>query len=308
MSEIVTTSAGEAPAASPAAPAAHAAHAANTAAGHKQPWGPWRQQLAAIIRLELRKGFFGGRSLWLYLLAMAPLVILGGRLLFASRIVTDPSNISDAGLFYALIYRVFTLRFVIMLGCVAIFGNLIRREMLDRSLHYYFLSPVRRELLVVGKYLTGLIVSVGVFGIATVIGFVLAYLPHDFGVVQSFLLRGPGLGHLAAYLLVTTLACVGYGAVFLAFGSFVKSPALPALAVFTWEGILFLLPPLLKKISVIHYLQALCPVPIPEAPLALLADPPSPWVAVPGLLIFSAAMLALSAWKIRKMEISYEED
>lgn len=304
MSEIVTTSAGE---------ATNPAHASTalpaTAAGSRKPGSPWRQQLGAIVRLELRKGFFGGRSLWLYLLAMAPLVILGGRVVVSQyEEVVDPTNLSDAHLFFALIYRVFTLRFVIMLGCVAIFGNLIRREMLDRSLHYYFLSPVRRELLVAGKYLTGLIVSVGVFSVMTVLGFILAYLPHDGRAVQSFLLRGPGLGHLAAYLLVTVLACVGYGAVFLAFGSFVKSPALPALAVFTWEGILFLLPPLLKKISVIHYLQALCPVPIPEAPLALLADPPSPWVAVPGLVIFSAAMLALSAWKVRKMEISYEED
>ena len=44
------------------------------------------------------KGYFGGRSLWLYLLAMAPLVILSGRLLFASRVVTDPSNISGSRL------------------------------------------------------------------------------------------------------------------------------------------------------------------------------------------------------------------
>lgn len=294
MSEIVTHPAGE---------------AATTTTGSRRPWGPWRQQLAAIVRLELRKGYLGGRSLWLYLLALAPLVILGGRVVISQyQEVVDPTNLSDSHLFFALIYRVFTLRFVIMLGCLAIFGNLIRREMLDRSLHYYFLSPVRRELLIAGKYLTGLIVSVAVFGLATVIGFVLAYMPHASAPVQSFLFRGPGFGHLAAYLLVTTLACIGYGAVFLAFGSFVKSPAIPAFVMFTWEGILFLLPPLLKKISVLHYLQALCPVPIPEAPLALLADPPSPWVAVPGLVIVSGAMLALSAWKIRKMEISYEED
>lgn len=290
MSEIVTTTATDRPAGR---------------AG--KPWDLWRRQVLAIIRLELRKGFFGGRSLWLYLLALAPLVILGMRAILP-RAVPDPSSIGDASLFFAGIYQIFTMRFVLVLGCVAIFGNLIRREMLDRSLHYYFLSPVRRELLVVGKYLTGLIVSVGVFSISTLIGMMLAYLPHDMRAVQSFFLRGPGFGHLAAYLLTTVLACVGYGAVFLAFGTFVKSPALPAFAVFTWEGILFLMPPLLKKFSVVHYLQALCPVPIPEAPLAIMADPPSPWVAVPGLLIVSTALLALSAWKVRRMEVSYEED
>ena len=83
---------------------------------------------------------------------------------------------------------------------------------------------------------------------------------------------------------MTFLACIGYGAVFLVFGFFFRSPAIPALAVFGWELIHFLLPPLLKKISVIHYLQSLCPVPVSEGPLAMLSDAPSPWVAILGLL------------------------
>ena len=107
---------------------------------------------------------------------------------------------------------------------------------------------------------------------------------------------------------MTALACIGYGAVFLAVGFFFKSPAIPALAVFGWEKIHFLLPPLLKKISVIHYLQSLCPVPISQGPLAILADAPSPWVAVPGLLGLTLVLLGLSAWKIRRMEILYTED
>ena len=107
---------------------------------------------------------------------------------------------------------------------------------------------------------------------------------------------------------MTFLACVGYGAVFLFFGFFFKSPAIPALAVFGWEGIHFLLPPLLKKVSVFYYLQSLCPVPVSEGPLAPLSDAPSPWLAVPGLLLFAALLVALSAWKIRRMEIKYEEE
>jgi hypothetical protein len=120
--------------------------------------------------------------------------------------------------------------------------------------------------------------------------------------------KGPGLGHLAAYLLVTVLGCVGYGAMFLAFGSFVRSPIIPALAFFGWEFLHFLLPPLLKKMSVIHYLLSLCPVPLSQGPLAILSDAPSPWVAIPGLLMLSAVLVALSAWRARRMEVAYEED
>jgi ABC-type transport system involved in multi-copper enzyme maturation permease subunit len=271
------------------------------------PWNLWRRQVGAVMRLELRKNFSGTRAIWLYLLAFSPLLILLMRVILP-RAVSDPANIGEATQGLAILFQTFMLRVVIFLACVAIFGNLIRREMLDRSLHYYFLSPMRREVLVVGKYLTGLVVSVTVFGLMTLLAFVLAYLPHQGSVVQEFLTRGPGLGQLGAYLLVTVLACVGYGAVFLTFGSFVKSPALPALVVFGWEGLQVFLPPLLKKMSVIHYLQGLCPVPVPLGPFAIPADAPSPWVAVPGLLIFSALLLALSAWKVRRMEVSYEED
>jgi ABC-type transport system involved in multi-copper enzyme maturation permease subunit len=286
VSEIVTT---------PALPAR---------GGAGLPWGHWWRQVLAIMRLDIRKGF--RRSWGLYLLALAPVFILTLRIVIPGA-ADHPGGVPGATEFFAQIYQTFMVRIVIFLACVAIFGNLIRREMLDRSLHYYFLSPVRREVLVAAKFLTGLLIAFFLFGLSTLVSFFLAYVPHESTEVQSFLFHGAGLGYLGAYLLVTFLACVGYGAVFLALGFFFKSPAIPALAVFGWEAILFLLPPLLKKVSVFHYLQSLCPFKISEGPIALLADAPSPWVAIPGLLVLALALVALSAWKIRGMEISYDE-
>jgi ABC-type transport system involved in multi-copper enzyme maturation permease subunit len=270
-----------------------------------RPWGLWKSQVLAVIRLELRKSFLNRRVVGLLLLAMQPVFIMTMRAILPEA-VDDPANLADATQGFSAAYQGFILRIVVFLGCVILFGNLIRQEVLNRSLHYYFLSPIRRELLVVAKYLTALTVALVLFGSSTLASYLLAYAPH--AGVERFFLHGPGVGHLGAYLLVTALGCVGYGAVFLAFGFFFKSPAIPALLVFGWEGINFLLPPLLKKVSVIHYLQSLCPVPFDHGPLAILADAPSPWVAIPGVLLVSAALLALSAWKIRKMEISYEED
>jgi ABC-type transport system involved in multi-copper enzyme maturation permease subunit len=268
------------------------------------PWGQWWSQLRAIVRLELRKGF--RRSFGLLLLALAPLFIVVLRMIVPGG-VRDASDVGAATQFFAGFYQAFVLRIVIFLACVAIFGNLIRRETLDRSLHYYFLSPVRRELLVVAKYVTGLIVSFALFGLTTALSFVLTYLPHDSAAVSHFISQEHGLGHLASYLLVTLLACVGYGAVFLFFGFFFKSPAMPALVVFGWEGIHFLLPPLLKQVSVIHYLQSLCPVKVSEGPIAILSDAPAPWVSVVGLSALAVVLVAVSAWKIRRMEITYDE-
>lgn len=269
-----------------------------------RPWGLWRSQLLSVMRLEMRKGFLGRRSILLLVLALQAPFILTLRALIPGA-VHDPANLASATEGFSILYQTFILRLVVFLGCVTIFGNLVRREVMDRSLHYYFLSPMRRELLVVAKYLTGLIAAVVVFGGSTLLSFALSYAPQT-GVSQ-FMLRGPGLAHLGMYLTATLLACVGYGAVFLTFGFFFKSPAIPALLVFGWEGVNFLLPPFLKKVSIIHYVQALCPVPFDHGPLAVLATPPPLWVAIPGVLLVSAILLAVSAWKIRTMEINYEE-
>jgi ABC-type transport system involved in multi-copper enzyme maturation permease subunit len=271
------------------------------------PWRLWRRQVAAILRLELRKSFLGRRALGLYLLALAPPAMLTVRLLLP-RAIYDPGNVGEATMLMAGVYQGFILRIVLFLGCVAIFGGLIRREVLDRSLHFYFLAPVRRELLVTAKYLTALLVSFGLFGASTAASFFLAYLPHDARLRSAFLFHGPGLAHLGSYLLVTALACAGYGAAFLALSFLVRSPAIPALALFGWETIHFLLPPVLKQLSVIHWLQALCPVPLAEGPFALLSDAPSTGASVGGLLALSLVLLMVAALRIRRMEVLYLED
>lgn len=269
-------------------------------------WSLRRRQLLAAVRLELKKGFLGRRSIRVLLLAAAPVAIAVLHLLFDKP--EDPGNVGEVATGFAVLYQGFFLRLMTFWGSVLIFGNLVRGDLLERSLHFYFLSPVRRELLAGAKYLTGLLVALTVFGLSTVATFLLAYASYDWNAVARFLFDGPGLGHLGAYVATTALACLGYGATFLALGFFVKSPALPAVAVFGWENLHFLLPPALKKLCFIHYLQALCPVPISEGPLAIVADAPSIWVAVPGLLGLTVVMLALSAWKIRRMEILYTED
>jgi hypothetical protein len=104
---------------------------------------------------------------------------------------------------------------------------------------------------------------------------------------------------------VTILACIGYGAVFLIIGLRFRNPIIPALILYGWEWINFLLPPGLKKISVIHYLTSLVPVPMSEGPFAVLAEPTPAWISVPSLVLFTAVVLFLASLHIRRMEISY---
>jgi hypothetical protein len=74
---------------------------------------------------------------------------------------------------------------------------------------------------------------------------------------------------------------------------------------YLWEWINFLLPPLLKKVSVIHYLNSLTPVLISEGPFAVVADPTPAWIAIPSMLVVTLLVLIIAAQRIRHMEISY---
>lgn len=266
----------------------------------------WRQ-LWVVVRLEMRQELLRRRSLVLYLLALLPVGIFAARALLASFTGRHETVAGVTGEL-AKAFQSFLLPMVIFFSCAFIFANLVRREIVERTLHYGFLAPLRREVLLVGKYLAGVIAAFLLFGASTAATFLLAYLPVGRLAISGFLLRGGGLVQLAAYLGVTLLAVIGYGAFFLAVGALLKSPAIPAFVLFGWESILFLLPPLLKKLSFAYYLRALCPVPVSEGPLALLADSPARLPAVLGLLLLSAALLALAAWRLRRTEILYGED
>jgi hypothetical protein len=186
--------------------------------------------------------------------------------------------------------------------------NLFRGELVDRSLHYYFLSAVRREVLVVGKYVSGLVTSIVLFTGTTVIAMLLLYFPHFYSQSLRYFTEGRGLSQILTYAGITILACVGYGAFFLVVGLFVRNPIIPALLLYGWEWLNFLLPPLLKKISVIHYLNSLVPVPVNEGPFAVVADPTPAWIAIPSMLLVTLLVLVLAAYRIRHMEIRYGSD
>lgn len=350
----------------------------------------WLSQIAAVIRLEMRKTFFSKRGLWVYLVALAPVAIttihslveltqMEQRRAFATarpvasevlqavkpgmttaevielagephvrREVIRPTNRSDyfqytdgvnSYLFiffkdkltginrstrdtiqqdtviFATIFQFFFLRLAIFFGCVGVFTNLFRGELLDRSLHYYLLTPLRREVLAVGKYLSGLIATTVIFTASTVLQLWTLSWHFDANEVSAYM-NGGGWSHMLAYVGVTIAACVGYGSVFLAAGLLFKNPIIPAAAVEVWESINPFLPAALKKISIIFYLQSMCPiVALPDEnmnPILKLlvssAEPVSVTVSVLGLLAVTGVVLTLAGRLARNLEINYSAD
>src|SRR5215471_13233030 len=216
----------------------------------------WFSQVLAVMRLELKKTFFARRSLWVYVLAFAPVLLFAAHSILRARgqerlaqlVATHPvsaqalrsikvgdsredvekvgepyfqssgrlrtegvrgdalskytdgrsdvevlfergkvkhvrrvdrETLAQGSLVFASSFQTYFLRLAIFFGCVGLFINLFRGEMLDKSLHFYLLTPVRREILVLGKYLAGLIATVVIFTLSAGLQLVIMLWRYD---------------------------------------------------------------------------------------------------------------------------------
>ncbi|MBI1895139.1 MAG: hypothetical protein HYZ57_08120 [Acidobacteria bacterium] len=216
---------------------------------------------------------------------------------------------------YAAVFQYFYLRCAIFFGCLGIFMNLFRGEMLDKTLHFWFLAPARREVLLAGKYLAGLIAASVIFTLGVMLCFGIMLWPQDPAELQAYWQQS-GPSHLLRYAAAAALGCVGYGSVFLAAGLLLRNPIIPAAVLVLWENINGFLPAMLQKLSVLYYVQSLCPVPAPVDPdapalvrlLLAPAEPASAASAVFGLLGVAALVLWSASRAVRKLEINYGTD
>ena len=223
-----------------------------------------------------------------------------------------PLNFEEDRAVFAGIFQFFYLRLAIFFGCLGMFMYLFSGEMSNRTLHYWFLAPAPREVLLAGKYAAGLIASTTIFTGGALIAFAAMIWPHDPVELQAYWSAG-GMSHAFWYAAAAALACVGYGSVFLAVGLYVRNPIIPAAVLLAWEGAAGILPHVLQKISILYYVQSLCPVPAPfddDVPtlIRLLMAPAAPAsrpTAILGLLLLSALVLLIASRAVRRMEISY---
>jgi hypothetical protein len=221
-------------------------------------------------------------------------------------------NFEEDRAIFAGIFQYFYLRLAIFFGCLGIFMYLFRGEMSNRTLHFWFLAPARREVLLAGKFAAGLIASAVIFSGGALLTLAAMIWPHDAVEVQAFWNAG-GMGQIFWYGAVAALGCAGYGSVFLAVGLYVRNPIIPAAVLLAWEGANGIFPHVLQRMSILYYLQSLCPVPPPmddDIPtlIRLLAAPAAPASrpgAILGLLLLTVFVLWIASLAVRRMQISY---
>ena len=179
---------------------------------------------------------------------------------------------------YAGIFQLFYLRLVIFFGCLGIFMNLFRGEMLDKTLHFWVLVPARREGGVLARP----------WALAPV-------------VVLRRRRRSPAWG-TAASSWRPGCCCAIRSSRPCSFSS--------------GRGSTRCCPRYCRNLSVLYYVQALTPVPVPMdsgAPLLVQlfmspAAPGSTARAVFGLLALTAVVLWVAALAVRRLEIDYSTE
>jgi ABC-type transport system involved in multi-copper enzyme maturation permease subunit len=271
----------------------------------------WMKQTWTIARIELKRAFFSKRAFWVYGLALFPSIIFFAHSFQGSSLL----NFEEDRRIFAGVFQFFYLRLAIFFGCLGIFMNLFRGEMLDKTLHFWFLVPARREVLLAGKYGAGLIASTVIFAGGALLCFGIVLWTHSGPEAQAYW-QSAGMGHAFWYVASAFFACIGYGSVFLAAGLLMRNPIIPAAILLGWESINGFLPAILQKLSILHYLQSLCPVPPPldqnmPVILQLLLAPASPASrtgAILGLLVVTALVLWVARFAILRMQVSYSNE
>jgi len=145
---------------------------------------------------------------------------------------------------------------------------------LDKTLHFWFLAPARREALLAGKYLAGVIAAILIYGVGAALCFGIMLLAGGRRGIGLLLARPGGF----APVLVRRFGCAGLCRIRECFSGGGPASAkliVPAITILFWESVNDILPAMLQKLSVLYYVQSLCPVPVPMKPHATLTDPSS---------------------------------
>ncbi len=213
------------------------------------------RQLFAVYTLALRR-LIRSNYVWGVLVLCA--LPIGISILIAA---TASEQFSPSGVVvaYQPMLRTLFIHFIVFFV-----GNLsgyavIRQDMDERTLHYLFLQPVKRWTLVLAKFAAFISVA-GAMCVASIwITYFILVLPQAGpGGLVADLFAGGRLVGLIKESIVILLGLTAFGSFAMLMASFFKNQAY-ALFWLLWESALPYLPSIMKKFTVMHYLQSLLP-------------------------------------------------
>ncbi|MCB2156385.1 ABC transporter permease [bacterium] len=279
------------------------------------------RQLLALLRLTIRRGM-RGRFFWgTLILAGLPVMIILARtivLLVLSRLsFADPlpliggesahSSETIDSMQYMLV--VGYMHFSVIFAAIMFGKSALREEFNEQTLHYLFLQPIPRWLILAGKYLGFLIIAWPIFMLALTTAQILAVLPFGLDGMYSVLIERGRLLALVREFFVIGLSLAVFSALFLALSTVFKN-VFDALFIYGWETASSLLPTVLKNFSLTFYFTHLLPQQAARrtATFEILAEPPGAIQTTIVLATVLIASLAFSFWMMTRKQCIYSTD
>jgi len=258
-------------------------------------------QVRAVIALSMQQLVRSRRTLIFALLGLVPPAL---SVLFAVVRRIPRFHVNAAGFdFFSQVMFTFYVQFLLVLVALFYGTALIQSEVEDRTLTYLLVRPIPRRLLVLGKYLTYLIVAAAI--LLPSVGLTFTILELSDG-ASGF---GRHLPYLAWDVGVLALGAMAYGALFAFLGAALKRPVMIGLFfVVVWEWLVTYVPGRFGKLTILHYLISIFPHSTVQRGIqTLLGSPTSRPHAVAVLLGIALAFLVLTMELFRRREYVLEQ-
>ena len=264
--------------------------------------------------------YLQSRHVWTVLGLASPFyfisaVFIVGAYFTASNFFTDPLTMmagqasNQAGSQFAL--RVFHtaflgayLHFGIIFAAILFGNSALREETDDHTLHYLYLQPVPRWVIIMGKYAGFIALAAPIFLVSMVVNQLLLLLPYGAQGLANRLGTWDFWGGFLAQTGVMLLAVLLYSALFLALSCIFKN-LVYALFIYGWEAATRFLPDVLKDFSLAYYFKEMLPDRPAAAAVELVVAGPG---ALQTILVLGgvwAACLAFTCWFAGRKECLY---
>lgn len=210
---------------------------------------------------------------------------------------------------YEGLIRILYLHFIVFFSANILGFAAVRQEMDDKTLHYLLLQPVPRPILILGKAAACLSLGCVLCFASLWVTYLTMTLPLCGGAAVVADLFGEGrFVVLLKESCVLALGLSAYAGIAMLMGSIFKS-ALFGLFLLGWEAGLPYLPSVLKKWTVMHYLQSLLPERLTEQRqlFELLGEPSSVLPSIAIVLGVSATFIAACAVVFQYRECLYKD-
>lgn len=234
-------------------------------AEQEKPWELRLRQFLAMVALTVKR-YTSSYHVWSIVGLASPSIVIA--LIFAAVSLvlskfafTDPlpgkvpmGHASEAAAAVKMIFVGAYLHFGLIFSAI-LFGNSSLREEVDnQTLHYVFLQPAPRWIVLLGKYTGFIILAVPIFFCSLVLFQVIFTLPFGWQGFRSTMFSWAYFRFLAHHTGVLVMALMVYSALFLALSNIFKNMFYVVL-IYGWEAATVFLPDLLKNFSIAYYLK-----------------------------------------------------